>query len=280
MHVLPSRDDPWRVICDCQRHALLDRSFLRRATRGFAAFVSGAKRNGLAIVIGLPIAFGAIGIPTEAMDISALRELDRGLTAVREAFPRAARRPDPAPPVRTLPVFTTGRTREELLDPQPRRTLTFEALREEFFRTEIPYGAIIYREARRNRLSPELVAAVVAAESDFRPRLISNKNAQGLMQIVPGTARLLGLDDVFDPEENIAAGARYLRYLFDRFPDQRIALAAYNAGEGNVEKFGGVPPFPETRTYLNRVTARTSHYRLRLRRNYAASLRMTGSLSE
>src|SRR5207302_9751863 len=141
--------------------------------------------------------------------------------------------------------------RRDFLTAQPQpREMTLEITKEAFFRAQVPYGAIIYREARRNNLPPELVAAVVESESDFRPRLVSNKNALGLMQIVPETGRLMGADDLFNPTENIAAGTKYLRYLFDRFPDQRVALAAYNAGEGNVEKFGGIPPFVETQNYL------------------------------
>ncbi|HVR39461.1 MAG TPA: lytic transglycosylase domain-containing protein, partial [Thermoanaerobaculia bacterium] len=143
----------------------------------------------------------------------------------------------------------------------------------EFFRTQVPYGEIIYREARRNQLPPELVAAVVEAESDFRPKLVSHRNAQGLMQIVPDTGRILGVANAFDPEENIAAGTRYLRYLVNRFEDQRLALAAYNAGEGNVTKFGGVPPFEETLAYLDRVSARSSFYRQRVHNTWVASAR-------
>jgi soluble lytic murein transglycosylase-like protein len=86
------------------------------------------------------------------------------------------------------------------------------------------------------------------------------------MQIVPEIGRLLGTDDLFDPEKNVGAGARYLRYLLDRFGDTRIALAAFNAGEGNVEKFGGIPPFPETQNYVRRVNERASDYRARVRR--------------
>jgi len=141
---------------------------------------------------------------------------------------------------------------------------------EEFFRTNVPYGSIIYREARRSGLPPELVAAVVQTDSDFRPTLVSSKNAKGLMQITPDRARLLGVDDPFDPTENVRAGAKYLRYLMDRFGDSRVAVAAYNAGEGNVERFGGVPPFPETIDYVRDVSVRTQFYRQRLRSAYGA----------
>ncbi len=160
----------------------------------------------------------------------------------------------------------------------PRRAfepVSLEALKERFFSNEVPYGSIIYREARRNGLAPELVAAVVHAESDFRPRLVSNKSAQGLMQIVPETSRLLGCQNPFDPDANIAAGTKYLRQLLDRFGDQRMALAAYNAGEGNIEKFGGIPPFDETLDYVQRVARHAAEYRQTIWNRFRAAARMS-----
>src|SRR5262249_9244363 len=183
---------------------------------------------------GIPLAFCAFGFPIDAMNISLPRMENRVLR-----------------PPRSLPIFMTPKIREAFLHPtDEKQTLTLDLTKAQFFQAEVPYGSIIYREAVRNNLSPELVAAVVEAESDFRPRLVSNKNAQGLMQIVPEPSRLLGSDNPFNPSDTIAAGTKYLRYLMDRFGgDQPLALAAYNAGEGNVERFGGVPPFPETISY-------------------------------
>ena len=116
---------------------------------------------------------------------------------------------------------------------------------------------------------------MVQAESDFRPRLVSNKSAQGLMQIVPETSRLLGCQNPFDPDANIAAGTKYLRQLLDRFGDQRMALAAYNAGEGNIEKFGGIPPFDETLDYVRRVARHAAEYRQTIRNRFRAAARMS-----
>jgi soluble lytic murein transglycosylase-like protein len=165
--------------------------------------------------------------------------------------------------------------RKQFLEPQPqRRSLTVDMFKEEYYRLHVPYGEIIYREARRNNLSPELVAAMVHTESDFRPSLVSHKSAQGLMQIVPDTARLLGIANPFDPEQNIAAGTRYFRYLLNRFDSETMALAAYNAGEGNVERFGGIPPFQETRNYIARVHRRTHRYRARVNNTYVSMLRL------
>jgi hemin uptake protein HemP len=250
-----------RVICDCQRHAMRERTLWRRSVRVTRAAAGQIRRGGVALLIGVPLAFGAIGVPTGAVDAVAL--------------PLAKLR------INRFHIFTTPRVKREFLAPPrgPRVfTITPEVAREAFFRTEIPFGPIIYREALRNNLPPELVAAVVAAESDFRPRLISEKNAKGLMQIVPETGRLFGSDDLFDPEHNVATGARYLRYLMDRFPDRRTALAAYNAGEGNVEKFGGVPPFPETLEYVRRVDAHAREYLQKVRVNYVLTSRVQTTL--
>ena len=221
------------------------------------------------MLVGVPLAFGAIGIPIEAMNIS-IPLLGSIADTGRETN---ASRP--------LPIFTTRKIRDTFLHPENApRELSLELAKQQFFTSHVPYGSIIYREATRNHLPPELVAAVVESESDFRVRLVSSKNAQGLMQIIPETGRLMGCGDPFNPVENIAAGTKYLRYLIDRFGDQRLALAAYNAGEGNIERFGGIPPFPETLDYLRRVSARTHTYRQRVRHRYLASVRMNTAFTQ
>jgi Transglycosylase SLT domain len=129
-----------------------------------------------------------------------------------------------------------------------------EQVKQQFFQKEVPFGGIIYQEAKKNDLPPELVAAVVHTESKFVPTARSNRGAVGLMQLVPKTGRWLGANNLTDPAQNIQAGAKYLRYLTDRFSgDQQKAIAAYNAGEGNVRRFNGVPPFKETRNYVQKV---------------------------
>ena len=253
-----------RVICDCQRHRAR-RSIVRSTVQSVRFLGHHLQRRGLALLVGVPLTFGALGIPSDAMTVSlpALRE--------RAAFVSA----------RSLKIFTTDSARQAFLHPEEAaRQKTLEIIKEDFFRTSVPYGSIIYREARRNHLSPELVAAVVESESDFRPQLVSNKEAQGLMQIVPETGRLMGCRNAFNPDQNVAAGTRYLRYLFNRFNDQGIVLAAYNAGEGNVERFGGVPPFRETRDYLVRVASRAHSYRRAVRYRYMASLRIRPAIVE
>lgn len=108
-------------------------------------------------------------------------------------------------------------------------------------------------------LDPNLVLAVVEAESNFNPQALSPKNAQGLMQLIPATAERFGVQDVWDPEENLRGGMAYLRWLLKYFKgDVTLALAAYNAGEGAVDRHGGVPPYAETRAYVERITARVN----------------------
>ncbi|MCX7925431.1 MAG: lytic transglycosylase domain-containing protein [Fimbriimonadales bacterium] len=107
--------------------------------------------------------------------------------------------------------------------------------------------------AARYHLDTALVLRVIEAESGGDPRAVSPKGAIGLMQLMPETARALGVSDPFDPVQNIEGGVRYLSHLLQRFGDLRLALAAYNAGPGNVQRYGGVPPFPETQRYLERV---------------------------
>ncbi|HVT05759.1 MAG TPA: lytic transglycosylase domain-containing protein [Thermoanaerobaculia bacterium] len=129
-----------------------------------------------------------------------------------------------------------------------------EAAKERFFRSEVPFGSIIYSEAKKNDIKPELLAAVVQTESRFVPTARSHRGAIGLMQMLPKTGRWMGASDLTNPAQNVQAGAKYLRYLNDRFDgDQKKVIAAYNAGEGNVRRFHGIPPFSETRKYVDRV---------------------------
>jgi soluble lytic murein transglycosylase-like protein len=108
--------------------------------------------------------------------------------------------------------------------------------------------------AATQSLPPQLVHSVIKIESNYNPLAVSSKGAQGLMQLMPATARRFGVANSFDPVDNIQGGARYLRYLLDLYKDDyNLALAAYNAGEGAVDKYGTVPPYPETLNYLVQV---------------------------
>jgi soluble lytic murein transglycosylase-like protein len=114
---------------------------------------------------------------------------------------------------------------------------------------------MVHRLAPEFRLDPDIVLAVVQVESNFDSSARSPKNAQGLMQLIPATADRFGVNDVWDPEQNLRGGMAYLRWLLDRFDgDLSLALAGYNAGEGAVDRHQGIPPYEETREYVRRVT--------------------------
>jgi soluble lytic murein transglycosylase len=120
--------------------------------------------------------------------------------------------------------------------------------------TSQQYDNYINMASQLHGLPPNLVKAVIKVESNFNARAVSPKGAQGLMQLMPGTARLMNVDDPFDPWENISGGVRYLRGLIDRFEGKVVyALAGYNAGPEHVERYNGIPPFEETQTYVRRV---------------------------
>ncbi|ALA56757.1 lytic transglycosylase domain-containing protein [Nitrospira moscoviensis] len=120
----------------------------------------------------------------------------------------------------------------------------------------------VARYAREYRLSPALLMAVMKAESDFNPTVISKAGAVGLMQLIPETAIRHGVRNLYDTGENIAGGAKHLRYLLDRFNGNiRLALAAYNAGERKVDRYRQIPPFKETKTYVKKVMGFYRDYR-------------------
>lgn len=112
---------------------------------------------------------------------------------------------------------------------------------------------LVRDKSRLHGVDPRLVEALIQVESDFKPGAVSDKGAQGLMQIMPGTGKDLGMRRPFDLEENIEAGVRYLKMQLERFGSNSLALAAYNAGPGAVERYGGIPPFRETRDYVKKV---------------------------
>jgi soluble lytic murein transglycosylase-like protein len=117
-----------------------------------------------------------------------------------------------------------------------------------------PFQRHIIKASETYQIEAALIKAIIMAESSFNPRAVSKRGAQGLMQLMPTTAKWLGVDDAFDPALNIDGGVRYLRRLIDRFKgDVELALAAYNAGSRYVRKYGGVPPFKATRTYVKKV---------------------------
>jgi soluble lytic murein transglycosylase-like protein len=123
------------------------------------------------------------------------------------------------------------------------------------------YEAVIRKTSKRYSVDYALVKAVIKAESNFNPLAISRAGAKGLMQLMPGTAKALGVNDSFHPADNIEGGVRHLRYLLDLFNGNlQLVLAAYNAGEEAVFRYNGIPPYQETRTYVQRVLRYFQNY--------------------
>ena len=126
---------------------------------------------------------------------------------------------------------------------------------------EDPFHPIITDAAQQYDVESAMVKAIILAESSYNPRAVSRKGAAGLMQLMPTTARELGVEDLFDPEQNIRGGVKYFRYLLNRYKGSvQLALAAYNAGTAKVRKYRGVPPFKATRHYIEKVLNYRRHY--------------------
>jgi len=249
-----------------------DRAQLRREVEAVRPRrLSGLKKKYATWALGASLAFGGIGVPLKMMhttdtgsagpglqgqkvagtsdvldselagDLKAARSIAQqvagGVQAVAEGVEAAA----------GSPLTAVAEAPKQL-------SIVTDQVREEFFNKEVPFGSMIYREARKNNIRPELVAAVVQAESKFKPTARSGAGAIGLMQLVPKTGRWMGARDLTNPAQNIAAGAKYLKYLHERFDgNETKVIAAYNAGEGNVQRFNGVPPFRETKQYVSKV---------------------------
>ena len=150
---------------------------------------------------------------------------------IEKILPDEAPYPEPAAavPADARPVATTG----SVLD-------------------ATPYGEIISAMSEAHGVDPLLVRALIQVESNYKPQARSRKGAMGLMQLMPSTARVYNVRNPFDPKANIEAGIKHLKSLIDRYGTE-LALAAYNAGEGAVAKFNGIPPYRETRTYVSRI---------------------------
>ena len=134
----------------------------------------------------------------------------------------------------------------------PNRSWRYDETRQPLFKSK--FDKIIIEAAKKFDVDAALVSAVIKAESDFNSSEVSNKGARGLMQLMPSTAERFGVTDSYDPVANIYGGVRYLKWLLKTFNGNAdLAVAAYNAGEGNVWKYNGVPPFRETVNYINRI---------------------------
>ena len=121
-------------------------------------------------------------------------------------------------------------------------------------KTEHLYHMFIIQTASHYQVDPALIKAIIMAESGYNTKAISNRGAKGLMQLMPGTAQSLGVEDIFNPHQNITGGVQYFKQMVNRFNgDVKLALAAYNAGSRNVRNYNGVPPFKATHTYIKKV---------------------------
>lgn len=128
--------------------------------------------------------------------------------------------------------------------------------------TEPLFHSIIQKASDRYQVDPELIRAIIMTESSNNPRAVSGKGARGLMQLMPATAKALGVEDSFNPEHNIYGGVRYFRQLLDKFDgDTKVALAAYNAGSKKVRQYQGIPPFKATHYYINKVLSYYNRYK-------------------
>jgi hypothetical protein len=155
----------------------------------------------------------------------------------------------------------------------PNRSWRYDETRRPIFKSK--FDTIIVEAAKKFDVDAALVSAVIKAESDFNAREVSNKGARGLMQLMPSTAERFGVTDSYDPAANIYGGVRYLRWLLQTFHGNAdLAVAAYNAGEGNVWKYNGVPPFRETVNYINRIAR---HIRNAMPSNPASKVAESGT---
>jgi soluble lytic murein transglycosylase-like protein len=264
-----------------------DRSQLRREVEAVPSRrMRGLKKKYATWALGASLAFGGIGAPIKMMNTSTGgnakgakvagnaagspmldNELKQDLKAARSIAQQVAGGVQAA--VGGVQAAATSPL-EKVAEAPTKLTVVTEQVREDFFKKEVPFGAVIYREAKKNNIRPELVAAVVQAESRFKPSARSGAGAVGLMQLVPRTGRWMGAKDLTNPVQNIAAGTKYLKYLHERFDgNETKMIAAYNAGEGNVKRFGGVPPFKETRKYLSKVRGYEQDYRSRVENRIA-----------
>jgi hypothetical protein len=183
---------------------------------------------------------------------------------------------------RWIPSLTEEQPKLDVFHEEMARIST--AIRRDFFANAVPFGDIIHTKAQKYDVDPALVAAVMETESRFHKGAHSAVGARGLMQLMPRTGRWLGAKNLYDPEQNVDAGVKYIKYLQDRFDGNlNKAIAAYNAGEGNVKRYGGVPPFTETRSYVKKVLSRYHQRTLQLKaydekRGTAAGTEPDGSL--
>ena len=267
-----------------------DRSQLRREVQAVRPRkFQGLRKKYATLALGASLALGGIGVPMKMLQqggpgtakgkgttaaASQTSSLDRALAGDLDAAKSIASQVAGGVEAVAHGVEAAAESPLQAVAEAPKQlSVITEQAREEFFRKEVPFGSIIYKEAKKNNVRPELVAAVVQAESRFKPTARSGAGAIGLMQLVPRTGRWMGARDLTNPAQNVAAGAKYLKYLHERFDgNETKMIAAYNAGEGNVKRFGGVPPFKETRKYVSKVQNYEKDFQTRVESHLAGDL--------
>jgi len=235
---------------------------------------------------------------TDMFDIEVARRISRGedrsisrmlYKSLEKLIDAKSRSPDPQPSVipvvrpdpegiQVKPETKPLQNKANRFIQRPRPAFSLPVSRSSRVEQEDPiiarYGSYIDQAARETKLDSALIVSVIKAESNGDPNAVSRRGAKGLMQLTDTTAREMGVRNPFDPQANIRGGSRYLRKMLDKYDDLSLALAAYNAGPGNVDKYGGIPPFRETRVYVTRVSsflreavARLGHSDAKVRRD-------------
>ena len=235
-----------------------DRSQLRREVQAVRPKFGRLKKTYATWALGASLAMGGIGVPLQMAQVADEARVESDDSIDRRLAGDLSSAQSIASQVAGGVVMGVESAASAPLagvaEAPKKLAMVTEQVREEFFKKEVPFGSLIYQEAKKNDIRPELVAAVVEAESQFKPTARSGAGAVGLMQLMPRTGKWMGARDLTSPKQNIAAGAKYLKYLNERFDgNETKVIAAYNAGEGNVKRFGGVPPFKETKNYLKKV---------------------------
>lgn len=168
---------------------------------------------------------------------------------------RVSYSPAAAPLTVGTEVLSFSRSANQQLAPRFVSSYSWNPSAQQWDPAQVPLHAVIQEQARLNDIDPLVIECIIHHESNFDPAATSGVGAQGLMQLMPTTAADLGITNAFDAQQNVAAGTRYFAEQYRRFGDLERALAAYNAGPGNVEAYGGVPPFAETQNYVASISS-------------------------
>jgi hypothetical protein len=227
----------------------------------------------LLALVALPLVFATFaGVTPARADLVVLVDGDVMKVAAFQANGDLAELTFPSGGRMTMPIDRVDRVVDDEVVPEPPKKAVeavVEALKSALVPLHFeeaqakvpdgPYGAMIFEAAKRHKLNPQVVAALIRTESSGNPRAVSNKGARGLMQVMPATAERFGVhkESLLDPKANLEAGVTYLSWLIEQFPnDLSKVLAAYNAGENAVWRYNGIPPYHETREYVRRIFGR------------------------